>query len=230
MKCLFFPLLILFALQADAQRQDLNTLSEDERRAIVKEALSDLKDGKATLIVRLPSNHKKMRELKRLADSDKLSPQKSAQMQEMLAATASITPAFNGRLMTAFEENYDFSPVLFMLDTASVSLKNGVRRGIFLDKNIENNPDIKLTTDKYYLLAVDYEGFPKAMNIVDYDMLNAAAEKLPRPFPQDARASFWLNFSLIFSGDSAEKQKKAMTKMTAKYNKKLTKAYERFIK
>ena len=231
MKKLLTLLLFIFCvgITFGQEKKDLNALSEAERVEITETALREIKNGTAALIVRLPSNHKKMTELERLSQSKDLDGQQIARMNELLTVTRGITPAFNGRLMTAFAENFNFTQPLFMHDTASVSLKNGVKSGIFLDKSIQPSKNITLAADKYYILNVDYDGFPKAMNVTDFDMLNANLEKLPAPFPQNARGGFFLNMGLLFNSDIAEKQAKVMSAMTEKYNGKLYKAYERFI-
>lgn len=231
MKKLLTPLfLLLFFTTGFAQeKEDLAALPEAERIEITATALREIKSGEAALIVRLPSNHRKMTELERLAQSDNLTPQKAARMKEMLAVTRAITPAFNGRLMTAFAENFTFAQPLFMHDTASVSLKNGVTSGIFLDKIIQPDADITMQQDKYYILDVEYEGFPEAMNATDFDIINANLEKLPAPFPQSAYGGFFLNMGLLFNKDIADKQAKVTNAMTEKYNRKLTKAHAKYV-
>lgn len=204
-------------------------LPEETRLAIVKSALQKLKDKSTTLIVRLPSNHKKMTELERLAKSKELDPQRAKRMQEVLVTTRAMTPAFNVRLMTSFYENYDFSEILFIHDTASISLKNGTTSGIFLDKRIQPDSNIKLKTNDYLILHIDYDGFPEAMNINDFDVLDMQLKKLPRPFPQDARTGVVLNLSLLLEKDAGMKQFKVMNKMTDKFNKKLNKAYAKYL-
>lgn len=229
---LFFLLLLVGQLSAQTNASTTNysdALPEETRLAIAKSALQNLKDKNTTLIVRLPSNHKKMTELERLAKSKNLDPQKTKRMQEVLVTTRAMTPAFNTRLMTSFYENYDFSEVLFMHDTASISLKNGVTFGIFLDKRVQIDSSIKLKTKEYFILHIDYDGFPEAMNINDFDVLDRQLKKLPRPFPQDARTGVLLNLSLLLDKDSGVKQFKVMNKMTAKFNKKLNKAYDKYL-
>jgi len=140
-----------------------------------------------------------------------------------------MTPAFNTRLMTSFYENYDFSEVLFMHDTASISLKNGAISGIFLDKRIQIDNNIQLKTKDYIILHIDYDGFPEAMNINDFDALDMQLKKLPKPFPQDSRTGILLNLGLLFDKDAGVKQFKVMNKMTEKLNKKLNKAYDKYL-
>lgn len=206
-----------------------DALPEETRIAIAKSALQKLKDKSTTLIVRLPSNHKKMTELERLAESKNLDPQKAMRMKEVLVTTRAMTPAFNTRLMTSFYENYDFSEVLFIHDTASVSLKNGATSGIFLDKRVQPDANIELKTDEYLILHIDYDGFPEAMNINDFDVLDMQLKKLPNPFPQDARTGILLNLSLLFNKDAGEKQFLVMNQMTEKFNKKLNKVYNKYL-
>ena len=230
----FLFLLLFLVGQISAQNNATtseysNELPEETRLAIVKSALQKLKNKSTTLVVRLPSNHKKMTELERLAKSKSLDPQKAKRMQEVLVTTRAMTPAFNVRLMTSFYENYDFSEILFMHDTASISLKNGATSGIFLNKRIQADPNIKLKTKDYLVLHIDYDGFPEAMNINDFDILDMQFKKLPRPFPQDARTGVVLNLGLLFNKDAGMKQFKVMNKMTEKFNKKLNKAYDKYL-
>jgi hypothetical protein len=229
---LFFLLLAVGQISAQinaSTKEYSNELPEETRVGIAKSALQKLKDKSTTLIVRLPSNHKKMTELERLAKSKSLDPQKIKRMQEVLVTTRAMTPAFNVRLMTSFSENYNFSEILFMHDTASISLKNGVTSGIFLDKRVQLDPNITLKTDDYLVLHIDYDGFPEAMNINDFDTLDMQFKELPKPFPQDARTGIMLNLGLLFDKDAGTKQFKVMNKMTEKFNKKLNKAYDKYL-
>ncbi|MGK0364067.1 MAG: hypothetical protein ACI85O_001121 [Saprospiraceae bacterium] len=229
---LVFLLLLVgqISAQPNATSSDYSdALPEETRLAITKSALQKLKDKSTTLIVRLPSNNKKMMELERLAQSKTLDPQKVKRMQEVLVTSRAMTPAFNTRLMTSFYENYDFSEVLFIHDTASISLKNGATSGIFLNKRVQLDHNIQLKTTEYIVLHIDYDGFPEAMNINDFDALDMQLKKLPNPFPQDARSGVLLNLSLLFNKDAGMKQFLVMNKMTAKFNKKLNKAYDKYL-
>jgi len=234
MKKIILPLLLLcaighvFAQTTVNLKKDLNALTEIERLEITKSALKSLKDKEATLVVRLPSNQKKMMELERLAKSKDLTPQKAQRMEEVLQSTRAITPAFNIRLMTAFDENFEFCDILFIYDHASKDLKNRKTKGIFLDKRVQPDPSIQLKTNEYFILSIDYDGFPEAMNINDFDTLNSDLDKLPKPYPQYARASIFFNLNLLLLKDDGEKQVKVMNKMTEKYNKKLNKAYSKY--
>ena len=233
-KISFFFFLLFLVGQISAQSNTFSTdysdtLPEEARLSIVKSALQKLKDKSTTLIVRLPSNDKKMIELERLTKSESLDSEKVLRMEEILVTTRAMTPAFNSRLMTSFNENYDFSNILFMHDTASISLKNGVTSGIFLDKRIQPDSNIKLETEDYFILHIDYDGFPEAMNINDFEVLDMQLKELPRPFPQDARSSALFNLSLLFNRDSGRKQLLVMNKMTEKFNKKLNKAYDKYL-
>jgi len=67
------------------------------------------------------------------------------------------------------------------------------------------------------------------MNINDFDILDMQFKKLPRPFPQDARTGVVLNLGLLFNKDAGMKQFKVMNKMTEKFNKKLNKAYDKYL-
>jgi hypothetical protein len=226
---LFFLFFLTVQIFAQTNTTDYsNALPEETRIAIAKSALKKLKDKSTTLIVRLPSNNKKMLELERLAQSKTLEPQKAKRMQEILVTTRTMTPAFNTRLMTSFYENYDFSEVLFIHDTASISLKNGVTSGIFLNKRVQTDPSITLKTTEYLILHIDYDGFPEAMNINDFDVLDMQLKKLPNPVPQDARTGILLNLGLLFNKDAGMKQFVVMNKMTAKFNKKLNKVYDKY--
>lgn len=203
--------------------------SKTDRFSLVKEALSSLQQRKATMIVRLPSNHKKMQALERLSRSKDLNEKDTRKMEEMLTVTRNLTPAFNARLMTAFSEEFKFAEVLFMHDTASVSLKNGQTAGIFLNKQVESDAAIKLATDKFYVLSLDYDGFPKAINLNDFDTLDEDLKKLPPPFPQDARTNIFASVKILLMSDNVERQTFVMNKMVGKYNKKLLRAAERFL-
>lgn len=223
------PLLAQSTMTLEERLKDPNAEPREDRISVAKTALANLQNKNATLIVRLPSNHKKMKELERLSRSKQLDEKQTARMEEMLTTTRNLTPAFNARLMTAFLEKFDFADILFVHDTSSVSLKNGLTSGIFLNKQVEPDAGIKLLNDKWYLLNLDYDGFPKAINLNDFDTLDSDLRKLPSPFPQDARTGILFSFKILFMSDSAEKQTLVMQKMVEKYNSKLKKAAARYL-
>ncbi|MEY3368689.1 MAG: hypothetical protein RI973_1844 [Bacteroidota bacterium] len=184
---LYLPLCTLvtaFVLAATSPASAQPLVFSDDEKLQAREMLSSLSGG--TLIVRLNSNHRKMKELERLASSTGISEKKSAQFREMLQTTAEETRQENSDIHYVFSTYYNFSKVLYMYDTASLQLKNGVKSGYFLDSSLQVNPSIRLEDDDWLMIYFRHES-PALFKLLDKNL----KEVLPTfPLPKRPRLSF----------------------------------------
>ncbi|MEM9921504.1 MAG: hypothetical protein AAF990_25605 [Bacteroidota bacterium] len=137
--CCLLVLCCLTALQA-----------QDEKTGLSKEALKEkaLKDIVAlqngVLIVRLPSKHKKIKELTRLSQSEGLSKKKRKRFEKTLKTALAEKEREERDIVNVYKKNYFFSDLLFTYDTSTVHLKEGHYSGIFLNDSLEIDPTISV--------------------------------------------------------------------------------------
>ncbi len=177
MKFKFWIILALVmsaAISATAQEEGQATKKKDARQL-----LQQLHEG--TLIVRLQSNDRKIKELQRLIDSPDLNEKSKSRFRNMLKTTLADTRQEGLDMMVAFAGNYNFSKVLFIYDTASVSLKNGVAGGYFLNDSLETDPLLRLESKDWLLLYFRREA------PANFFLLDEQLEPVRRPFPLPKR-------------------------------------------
>lgn len=169
---LFLVALLSIAVSAQSERHDL-------KKESVLQQLAQLQKG--SLVVRLSSNHRKITELERLANSPDANEKSKARFKKMLEQTRTETRQEGLDVMKAFANNYNFSKVLFMYDTASVQLKKGVMGGYFLNKDLEVDPSIQLENDNWLLIYFRHES-PASFMLLDQEF-----EAVQHPFPLPKR-------------------------------------------
>ena len=172
----YLPLCTLaaaFALAATSSTSAQALTFSDDEKLQAREMLSALSGG--TLIVRLNSNHRKMKELERLASTTGISEKKSAQFREMLQTTAEETRQESRDIQYAFSTYYNFSKVLYMYDTASFQLKNGVKSGYFLDTSLQVNPSIRLEDEDWLMIYFRHES-PALFKLLDKNLEEVSSD------------------------------------------------------
>ncbi|MCF8247920.1 MAG: hypothetical protein K9J37_22305 [Saprospiraceae bacterium] len=143
------------------------------------EAMEVLKNG--TLVVRLSTNVRKIAALEKMVANTTREKDRQ-RFEKMLAETQEDTRNHNLWLMEAFQKNYTFSKLLFMPDTAAISLKGGVRKGIFYSPELQIDPSLSLESD--FLVAFngnntsDQKTGNEGINVLDQNM-----QTLSAPFP-----------------------------------------------
>jgi hypothetical protein len=179
-----FTLMTAFSLAAtspvSAQPFDF---SADEKMQS-REMLSALHNG--TLIVRLNSNHRKMKELERLSTTPGMTEKKRRQFRELLQTTAAETRQENSDIYYVFSTYYNFSKVLYLYDTASLQLKSGVKSGYFLDSSLQVSPSIRLDDDDWLLVYFRHES-PALFKLLDENLKEVLTSF---PIPKRPRLSF----------------------------------------
>ncbi|GAB4449423.1 MAG: hypothetical protein OHK0036_06400 [Bacteroidia bacterium] len=143
MNQLKFLLTLLILITSNIYSQNNNDYQfykfRQRRILLANWQINQLVDSGA-LIVRLKSNRKVIEMLK--------AQQKLKTAKEVELSTYSE----NKKIASAFARNYKFSKLYFMYDYSSDSLLKGIRKGFFLDTNLNRNPDIELI-ENFYLIA-----------------------------------------------------------------------------
>jgi hypothetical protein len=141
---------LLFPALLSAQL-DKNTYNHDDyknekqfekfakRRKIISAwQINELKNG--ALVVKLKTNKNLIDELEKQGNKD-------------LAEEKRLEAYFiNKNIMEAFKDNFKFCKLYFIYSSASDSLLNGTRKGIFLDSALRPSTAIEMN-EKFYLLA-----------------------------------------------------------------------------
>lgn len=168
-------LALLLTVCAIAQNDDIHDSRKTEARSLLRQL------PKGVLVVRLNSNHRKMTELERLLDSPDVNEKSKIRFKKMLETTRMETRQEGLDLMKAFDGNYNFSKVLFMFDTASLLLKNGVKSGYFLNEALEVDSSLRLESNDWLLMYFRHE------SPVSFILLDQNLETVERPFPLPKR-------------------------------------------
>lgn len=205
----------------------LKLTAQDKLVGSVSEPVSAIKElRKGTLIVRLPSNQRKMKALKEALEKDDNSSQREKWLQRELEATQEETQTFNNTMFRAFGEAYDFSAVQFTYDYLTPELKAGNFQGNLLNEELEPSSAIALEKSPAFILSFgrtnkDYSDGVEAMVI-----LGEQLKSPPPPFPYYQRLNdlqaFWGN---IFP--RSDQELFDAMRLVGKLNKKLHKFYNR---
>lgn len=172
-----------------------DTLTREERINLAKENIKELKEG--VLVVRIATNNNKITELERLTASGELDAGFKKQLEKELDKTVRDTENMAFAMRDAFTNGYLFSKqVYFIPDTVSSQLFDGVRKGIFLNEDMEIDPSIAI--DQGASLYMAYVGTPplattsgkKSIIITDDE-----GEILPAPFPR--ATNFYTFFAFV---------------------------------
>ncbi len=159
--------------------------SKVERKKIAEQAIEDLKGG--TLILRLKSKHNKISKLKELLANPNLKDATKDRLNNNLKTTIDEKDRFNSSLIEAFETYYNFSNVFYMYDTASVDLKDGQRSGIFLNKNLELDPSIKIPSGKFFVIKIGTTDSSTTTGVEALVLMDEKFMDLAPPFPYYVR-------------------------------------------
>ena len=134
----YFILIILFF---SIHYQSFAQSCYDRDRAFL--AVKEMKE-KGVLRIRLDTKDIKIKTYQRALAFSKLKEKKRKRIQKMLDETISERDAINLTMVKGFQDSFSFCPVFICFDTSSNTLKAGVRKGIFYDKNLKKAPEIEL--------------------------------------------------------------------------------------
>jgi|AntRauTorckE5430_2_1112549.scaffolds.fasta_scaffold04946_5 hypothetical protein len=188
------------------------------------EAIKDLRGG--TLIIRLPSNQRKMTALQDALENDDNAERREKWLQKELQATREETKVFNNNMYQAIREAYNFSDIRFTYDYFTPELKAGQFRGHLLNADLKPDTSIALDRKPVFILSFgrtskDYSDGVEAMVI-----LGEQLKSPPPPFPYYQRLNdfqaFWGN---IFP--RSDQELFDALRLVGKLNKKLYKFYNR---
>lgn len=171
---LLFLLPLLFNTRAVSQSNDAITSVSPFYAAEI------LKNG--TLIVRLSTGSSKIKALEKLIASPNVADKDRRRYQVMLYNSSLEIKNQNFGLVEAFRDNYRFSKLLFMPDTAFLQLKNGVKRGIFLDDFLKIDSTISLQGD-YLIAYYGKSNLPEYTNNEGINVVDPSLEPMKSPFP-----------------------------------------------
>ena len=188
--------------------------------------IKKIKDG--VLVIRLASKNNKVKELNRLIASPDISAKTKQNLEKNLHETVSEIKGFNTKVYYGFTEVYNFSEVLFMYDTATISLKKGIQQGYFLDKNLNVDPSISLKNRSFALLRYGSTNPDQTSGLEAFVVMDDQFKDLTKPFPYYVNLkSFGQKILSIFSTRSMAQIK--IISRVSKLNKKFEKFYHKAV-
>lgn len=177
-----------------------------------------LKEG--TLIIKLPTHTTKLNAMRELADDPEVYPERRERLKKLIAETEADAQQFNESMTMAFDSNYTFSKVLFTYDYHYDQLKAGEMKGIFLNKNLEKDPSIKIEEGPYYILRFGSSQREGSYGVDAMVVMTDQMKDLSAPFPYYQR----LNDFSAFLGSlfpAPEQEKRDAIRLVGKFNKRL---------
>ena len=181
-------LMLLLVHAASSQRDDI--VLQKEKKSNSQKAVVDLKNG--VLVLRLKTNHRKIAILEQNAKSTRLSQKQRDRYKRILDGTIQRRDQFNSALISALMDSFSFCPVQVIFDTSTTSLRKGLRKGIFLSKDMKIDPMQSIDPQTPVFLL----NFQENNSRFPFDILviQRLSEKLTEPFPYfvEVRES-WIN-------------------------------------
>lgn len=195
-------------------------LSRKERVVLAEQSIKDLKDG--TLVLRLKSKRNKIEKLEELLAKSDIKESVRSSLNDELKKTIDQRNRYNISLINAFEENYSFSNIYYMYDTASVSLRNGTRSGIFLDKSLELDSAIEIPEGAFFVAKTGTTNSTSTTGVEALVIMDDQLKDMQRPFPYYVRLnSIGRLFTRIFNHKNLVKKdsKAVVEKLNRNLNK-----------
>jgi len=168
--------LLCWAIMATAQRDDIVVVKEKKEFAF--SSIKELKDG--AIVVRLKTNHRKIKILENTLKSPKLTEQQRKRHQRILNNTVNTRDQLNQAIGDMFLDSFAFCPIYLMYDTSSLDLTKGVRKGIFLNEKKQLDTSITLNENHVFLVNYKRSGSDFPFDVL---RLRKLKEKLEDPFP-----------------------------------------------
>jgi hypothetical protein len=156
------------------------TFKSKDNRLESFEAVKEMKYG-GVLVVRLKTNYVKIRALEKEHTNPNISASKKKRLQSILVETISRRDALNETMAKTFLDSFSFCPVYLSYDSSANSLKNGLRKGIFLNSSLQIDADISIPDTAKIFIAYYHEksgNYPS-----DGLMLRRLGSELADPFP-----------------------------------------------
>lgn len=218
----FFFVVMIFFSTCPLQAQGEEVSSSDDPKQIAGDHVRRLRQG--ILIVRLPSNHRKIEAYQELIDGGNLKEGEQQRLERQKAVTLEETREFNRLVMEAFAREYNFSAVQFTLDTSTAHLLSGNRHGFFLNDSLEIDPDIQREPGTGYILRIGSTDYANSTGIEAMIIADDELNDLKAPFPYYSRLH---HFSAVMGSIfPAEKQReKDIRRTVRKLNRGLNSFY-----
>ena len=156
------------------------TFKSKDNRLESFEAVKDMKYN-GVLIVRLKTNYVKISALEKELSNTAIKPTRKKRIQGILAETIERRDAINETMAATFLDSFSFCPVYLSYDTSANSLKNGIRKGIFLNDSLQIDPDISIPDTAKVFIAYYHDksgNYPS-----DGLMIRKLLSELAEPFP-----------------------------------------------
>ncbi len=202
-------LLVFFCIQFTHAQE--RSRVEQENRAV--KAIQDLKDG--VLILRLPSNAKKIKAMEDLLASD-ISAKDKARVKKQIESIRTKNKEENAAFAAAFGQHFTFSPVYIIYDTTTTALLAGEEGNYLLNPQLQPVPSGEIR-DKSFLIArlgrTDRSNTSGAEAIV---LMDQNLQDLSNPFPYAAKLNslgYALNRILIPEVAFDKRLAKVVTKL-----------------
>lgn len=220
-----FLISIIFYSMNPGYGQEEEPLTLKDRREMAKDNIKKLEEG--VLVIRLQSQQKKIEALQELIDGGELNKKNEKRIKAKLAGTKARMESFNKAIIAAFEQEYRFSDFLFMLDTASVRLKNDNSESVFLNRDLKIDPSVSLNNRSFFILRFGYTSRENGQSIEAMIIMNDDFEDLQPPFPYYTRIN---NFNNVMGGlfPKPKQEQKNANRMVENLQKRLLNFSENF--
>ncbi|MEQ8703892.1 MAG: hypothetical protein RIC19_08220 [Phaeodactylibacter sp.] len=217
-RLLLFFALLTFSFVLPAQDTQADAASDPVT------AIKNLRSG--TLIIRLPSNRRKITALRDALENDQNNVQRQKWLEKELQATHEQTQTFNNNMYRAFQESYDFSDIRYTYDYFTPELKAGQFTGHFLNADLEPDEGISLGKKPVFILSFGRTNKDFSDGVEAMVVLGEQLKSPPPPFPYYQRLNdfqaFWGN---LFPRD--DQNEWDALRLVGKLNGKLYKFYNR---
>lgn len=202
------------------------SLSKEEAWAKAKEQIKELHEG--TLLVRIPTQHKKIAALEALLQNDQLPTANRQRLEDQLETTRQEARNFAHYVIEAFDTAYDFSKVLFMYDTDMAALQSSSPGGFFLNREGKADTSIVLDQPNFYLLRFGFSTGEATSHTDAMIIADASIQDLQKPFPYEVRLTdFIATVGQLLP--APEQEKKDIIRSVAKLNRNLQKFFVRMV-
>ncbi|HMQ46664.1 MAG TPA: hypothetical protein PKA00_03785 [Saprospiraceae bacterium] len=202
------------------------SLSKEAAWAKAKEQIKELHEG--TLIVRIPTQHKKIAALEELLQNKELSPANRKRLEDQLETTRQEAQNFSLYVLEAFDTVYDFSKVLFMYDTDMAALQSSNPSGFFLNREGKADASIVLDQPNFYLLRFGFSTGEATSHTDAMIITDATITDLQKPFPYEVRLTDFIS-TVGRVLPAPEQEKKDIARAVAKLNRNLHKFFVRMV-
>ena len=152
----FQPILCLAFLCSFTFLGNAQLIVSDSAYKLAKHHVRKLKN-EGTLIVYIPTQHRKIEILESMLTHAK----KKKRVQKRLDEVLNETKELQTSIVHSYNQYFTFTKVYFMPDTMASKLFDGQRAYLFINKQFEIDPTIRLESDCYY---ISYIGNPKQVS------------------------------------------------------------------